>query len=75
MYWFEYDAKLHDEVLQEEAFENGLVEGKQEALRNLMAKLSMTLEQAMDTLDIPEKEREKYAARLREDAAVATAGA
>ncbi len=28
MYWFEYDAKLHDEVLQEEAFENGLAEAK-----------------------------------------------
>ena len=60
MYLFEYDAKLHDEVLQEEAFENGLAK----ALRNLMVKLAMTAEQAMDTLDIPAAEREKYAAKL-----------
>ncbi len=70
MYWFEYDAKLHDEVLQEEAFE----EGQKRALRNLMAKLSMTVEQAMDILDIPAEEREKYAAMLREDTTMATAG-
>ena len=71
MYWFEYDAKLHDEVLQEEAFE----EGQKRALRNLMTNLSWSAEQAMDALSIPAEERGKYAARLAEDAAMTSAGA
>ncbi|MCR5621611.1 MAG: Rpn family recombination-promoting nuclease/putative transposase, partial [Treponema sp.] len=75
MLTMEYDYDLDVAAQKEESFEEGLVEGKHEDLRNLMANLSLTAEQAMDALGIPAEEREKYAARLEEDATMATAGA
>ncbi len=69
MYLFGVDfEKIHWEAVRKEMFEegqrDGLSQGQERALRNLMVKLSMTAEQAIDTLDIPVEEREKYAARL-----------
>ncbi len=79
MLTMEYDYDLDVAAQKEEAFENGVAEGvsqgQERALRNLMANLSLTAEQAMNALGIPAEEREKYAARLEEDATVATAGA
>ena len=40
----------------------GRKEGKAEALVNLMEKLKMTIEQALDTLSIPEAEWDDYRA-------------
>lgn len=71
MLTMEYDYDFDVAAQKEEAFENG----QERALRNLMANLSLTAEQAMDALSIPAEEREEYAARLAEDATVATAGA
>ena len=71
MLTMEYDYDFDVAAQKEEAFENG----QERALRNLMANLSLTAEQAMDALSIPAEEREEYAARLAEDAAMTSAGA
>ena len=52
--------------------ENGIVKGREEgreeeklnSIRSLMKKLNLTLEQAMDVLDVPKSEQEKYAQLL-----------
>ena len=44
--------------------EDGRVEGRMEDIRNLMKKLKMTAEQAMEILDIPSSERCKYMTML-----------
>ena len=48
--------------------EEGLKEGREEeklnSIRSLMKKLNLTLEQAMDVLDVPKSEQEKYAQLL-----------
>ena len=77
MYLFGVDfEKIHWEAVKEKAREEGRKEGHEEgrkegvttglekSLRKLMSKLSMTAEQAMDTLDIPAAERNRYAAML-----------
>ncbi len=72
MYLFGVDFEaIHREAMQREAQEklkeawaDGITQGQERALRNLMDSLSMTAEQAMDALKIPAEEREKYAARL-----------
>ena len=46
----------------QKGIQEGRKEGKAEALLNLMKKLKMTLEQAMNTLSIPENEWEEYRA-------------
>ena len=69
MYLFGVDfEKIHREAVREAARNKGFEDGQEKALRNMMAKLSMTAEQAMDTLDIPTEEREKYAAKLAQEA-------
>ena len=40
--------------------ERGRIEGKKEAVKNLMRNLSVSLEQAMELLGISPEEREKY---------------
>ena len=42
----------------------GVVEGLLSALKKMIANANMTPEQAMNVLDIPEKERAMYTARL-----------
>ncbi len=81
MFLFGVDfEKLHYQVMQKEAREKGLAEGRAEGieqgmekgllqgkaddLRNLMDSLSLTASQAMDALKIPADEREKYEAML-----------
>ena len=44
--------------------EEGHVEGLVVAIRNLMASLNMSIEQAMDTLKIPQQDRPNLVARL-----------
>ena len=47
----------------------GIIQGREEeklnSIRSLMKKLNLTLEQAMDVLDVPKSEQEKYAHMLR----------
>ncbi len=43
----------------------GIQEGITDSLRNLMKSLKMTAEQAMEVLDIPQNEREKYKTILK----------
>lgn len=78
----EYDEARTMELLREEYREEGLAEGRAEgrkegraegkdealtvSIRNLMNKLKMTAEKAMEILDIPPEEHEKYALMLKE---------
>ena len=74
----EYDEARTMELFKEEGreegrkegLEEGRVEGKDEAsifyIRNLMAKMKMTAEKAMEFLEIPPEEHEKYALMLKE---------
>ena len=57
----------YEQMCRDEAREEGLEEGRREltaseisAIRNLMLKLKMTAEQAMDTLDIDADKRKVY---------------
>ncbi len=45
--------------------QNGILATRLEAIRNMIIKLKMTAMQAMDILDIPENEREKYLTLLQ----------
>ena len=54
------------------AHDTGLEEGREEgrestlvaSIRNMMSKLKLSAEEAMDTLDIPKNERSKYMTML-----------
>ena len=56
------------DLLVEESEERGKLEGEMKAtldnIRTLMKKLNQTEEEAMDTLDIKEEDREEYRRRL-----------
>ena len=45
---------------QEDAIQKGKAEGRINSIRILMKKLNQTAEEAMDMLDIEEKDREMY---------------
>ena len=53
---------------REEGIKVGHKKGREEeklnSIRSLMKKLNLTLEQAMDVLDVPKSEQEKYAHML-----------
>ena len=55
---------------RKEGFREGKAEGKAEglllAIRNVMKNMSISLEKAMDVLQIPAEERAKYAALVKE---------
>lgn len=53
---FDYNAALHEQTLREE--------GISLAIKNLMTTMKWTAQQAMDALQIPEADREKYIAKL-----------
>ena len=57
--------------VRDEAFKQGFAEGqflrKLEALKRLMKKMNMTLEEALDFSDIPEDERSRYVSALQKD--------
>lgn len=57
---FDYDAALHERTLKEE----GKLEAICLSIKNLMTTMKWTAQQAMDALQIPEAEREKYRAKL-----------
>lgn len=56
MLLFTYDEKLHRKTIREE----GKEEGRLEEFNALMKNLKISREQAMDVLDIPEEERNRY---------------
>lgn len=70
----EYNEARAMELLKEDYLEEGREEGREEgknealavSIRNLMTKLKMTAEKAMEILDIPPEEHEKYALMLKE---------
>ena len=70
----EYNEARTMELLKEDYLEEGREEGREEgknealavSIRNLMTKLKMTAEKAMEILDIPPEEHEKYALMLKE---------
>ncbi len=72
MFLMEYDYKDDIASQREESFEEGRVEGLEEGLekgrlesmRLMMQKLSMSLPQVMETLNIPPEERGKYTSLL-----------
>lgn len=65
---FKWDPEVAMQVREEEAQEKGEKRGAMQAtltsIRSLMKKLHMTAVEAMDTLEIPATEREKYASQL-----------
>ncbi len=74
----EYSEKKTMELFKEEGREEGRAEGREEGLaegreeerlsgiRNVMKKLNLTAEKAMDFMDIPTQEQGKYAVLLKE---------
>lgn len=62
---------MHDMEIREEACEEGREEGKELStvsnLRSLMGKMKISVEKAMDYLDIPAEEQPKYALLLKEE--------
>ena len=70
---FEWDEELARQVRAEEAWEDGMEcgmqQGMQQALassiRNLMKSMNLSVEKAMEALQIPAAERAKYAALVR----------
>lgn len=76
MFLMEYDYKDDIASQREESFElglakgrvsgleEGLEKGRLEDMRLMMQKLSMSLPQVMETLNIPPEEREKYTSLL-----------
>ena len=61
---------MHDMEIREEAREEGREEGKDEErlfnIRNAMKKLNLSVEKAMDFMDIPAEDQPKYALMLKE---------
>lgn len=64
MLLFTYDEKLHKKTIMAEAREEGRAEGREEnrreAIEAVVRNLKVDKEKAMDILDIPEDEKEKY---------------
>lgn len=60
------------EGVWEKGIEKGIEKGRQETIlataRNLMKTLKLSVEQAMDAMDVPQAERPKYAELLKEQA-------
>ena len=69
---FKWDPEVAMQVREEEAQEKGEKRGEKRgamqatlaSIRSLMKKLHMTAKEAMDTLEVPPSEQEKYAAML-----------
>lgn len=66
--FFEEGQRIVDCIDRNTALNNaerrGIAKGREEDIRNLMANLSLSAEQAMDALGIPADERDKYSALL-----------
>ena len=67
---YEFDLEVAKEVWKEEAMEEGMKEGlekgMEKGIRSLMANMKLSLDQAMDALNIPAEEQPMYAARIRQ---------
>lgn len=69
---FKWDPEVAMKVRVEEAWENGINKGRKDgimqttlsSIRSLMKKLHMTAAEAMNVLEIPANEQEKYASQL-----------
>lgn len=66
---YEFNLEVAKEVWKEEAMEEGLKEGlekgMEKGIRSLMENMKLSLNQAMDALNIPVEEQPMYAARIR----------
>ncbi len=62
---YEFDLEVAKEVWKEEAMEEGMEKGIEQGIRSLMANLKLSLNQAMDALNIPAEKQPMYAARIR----------
>ena len=51
---------------RKEGFKEGKAEGLASSIRNMMKNMGISLEKAMDVLQIPENERTKYAALVKD---------
>lgn len=58
---YEFDLEVAKEVWKEEAMEEGIEQG----IRSLMTNLKLSLNQAMDALNIPAEKQPMYAARIQ----------
>ena len=47
--------------------EDGMEISQKESIRNLMKNMNLTIEQAMNALEIPEDKREKYRKSIEEN--------
>ena len=56
----------YSDFVENRGIRKGRKEGKAEDLVNLMKKMKMTIEQALDTLSIPESEWDDYRALVAE---------
>ena len=54
----EYSEEEIKEMFKKDGREEGIEETRISDVKNIMKKLGMTVEQALDLLDIPERERE-----------------
>ncbi|MBR4986028.1 MAG: hypothetical protein IKY83_09855 [Proteobacteria bacterium] len=54
----------YSDFVENRGRKEGIKEGEAKALVNLMQKLKMTIEQALDTLSIPEAEWDDYRMRV-----------
>ena len=50
----------HGQMLMDEGIEKGVELTQTEDIKNLMKNLKFTIDQAMNTLEVPEDKREKY---------------
>ena len=55
---------IHDMEMKEEGRAEGIDQNRVESIKNIMKKLKYTARQAMDLLEIPAADREKYLAKL-----------
>lgn len=63
-----YEFKLEEamEVWREEALEEGMEKGMEKGICSLMENMKLSLNQAMDALNIPAEQQPMYAARIRQ---------
>ena len=64
--WMQDERRQGEEAGKEIGKEIGKQEGLRDSLQNLMKNMKLSLEQAMNALGIPETEREKYRASIKE---------
>ncbi len=62
----ELALKVRAEEAAEKAMEKGLEKGFTTSIRSMMERLNLSMEKAMDVLQIPQEERSKYAALVKE---------